>query len=100
MILSLTRPFLSQVMDKIKFFDDNTQLWWSPATGGGNVPALNQLLKPFGAALSDTVWKGDFKVSEGVLGSPLQTLIKSGTSIARWPAQGVIWKNQMQDEVT
>jgi hypothetical protein len=38
------------VMKKIKFYDDNTQLWWTPQTGGGHVPGLNDLLRPFGIA--------------------------------------------------
>ena len=31
-------------MVKMRFFDDNTRSWWTPATGGGNIPALNDLL--------------------------------------------------------
>jgi membrane-bound transcription factor site-1 protease len=30
----------TEVMRKIKFFDDNTQLWWTPQTGGGHVPGI------------------------------------------------------------
>ncbi|GBG80421.1 hypothetical protein CBR_g30886 [Chara braunii] len=32
--------------------------WWTPATGGANVPALNDLLKPYGIAFGDTVLNG------------------------------------------
>ena len=38
------------VMTKIKFFDENTRQWWMPSTGGANVPALNDLLRPWGIA--------------------------------------------------
>ena len=30
------------VMRKIKFFDDNTQMFWTPQTGGGHVPGDSQ----------------------------------------------------------
>lgn len=39
----------------MRFFDDNTRSWWTPVTGGSNVPALNDLLEPFGAAFGDTI---------------------------------------------
>lgn len=37
----------TDVMTKIKFFDENTRQWWMPSTGGANVPALNDLLRPW-----------------------------------------------------
>lgn len=92
-LLVLAEWYNEEVMKKITFFDDNTQLWWTPQIGGGNVPALNQLLKPFGAALTDTVWSGEFKVGSQV------AHIKSGPSLARWPAGGSIWVAKMQNEV-
>lgn len=42
----------------MRFFDDNTRSWWTPATGGANVPALNDLLAPYGLALGDAVVHG------------------------------------------
>eukprot|EP00854_Cymbomonas_tetramitiformis_P002702 gene2702-3476_t len=42
-------------MVKMRFFDDNTRSWWTPATGGSNVPALNDLLSKFGIAFGDSV---------------------------------------------
>ena len=44
-----------EVMRKIKFYDENTRQWWMPDTGGANVPALNDLLAPWGIALSSEV---------------------------------------------
>ena len=32
------------VMKKVRFYDENTRLWWVPDTGGSNIPALNELL--------------------------------------------------------
>ena len=49
-------------MVKMRFFDDNTRSWWTPATGGSNVPALNDLLAPYGIAFGDAVLNGNFMV--------------------------------------
>lgn len=38
---------------RLRFFDDNTRSWWEAATGGANVPALNDLLVPFGSAFGE-----------------------------------------------
>lgn len=42
----------------MKFFDDNTRSWWTPVTGGANVPALNDLLAPFNIVLGDAIVHG------------------------------------------
>ena len=46
----------TDVMTKIKFFDENTRQWWMPSTGGANVPALNDLLRP---------WNISFRYGDG-----------------------------------
>lgn len=46
----------------MKFFDDNTRSWWTPVTGGANVPALNELLAPHGVALGDAIVQGSVSV--------------------------------------
>lgn len=51
-------------MKKINFFDDNTRQWWTPATGGSNVPALNDLLKEYGIALGDQILAGEFQMGK------------------------------------
>jgi hypothetical protein len=28
----------------VRFYDENTRLWWIPDTGGANIPAINELL--------------------------------------------------------
>ena len=53
-----------EVMKKVKFYDENTRQWWMPDTGGANVPALNELLAPWGMALSDQVYDGDYRLAE------------------------------------
>ena len=41
----LTR-YEPDVMRKIKFFDDNTQMFWTPQTGGGHVPGTLPITIP------------------------------------------------------
>lgn len=69
-------------MVKMRFFDDNTRSWWTPVTGGANVPALNDLLAPFGIAFGDKILNGDFSINGE------QSRYASGTDIVRFPAGG------------
>ncbi|XP_017072489.1 membrane-bound transcription factor site-1 protease [Drosophila eugracilis] len=67
------------VMKKIKFFDENTRQWWTPDTGGANIPALNDLLKPFGIAFGDFVGEGHFKLGDHSM------YYASGAAITKFP---------------
>ena len=49
------------VMEKVKFYDENTRQWWIPNTGGANIPALNELLKMFDIEFGDFVAEGEFR---------------------------------------
>lgn len=69
------------VMEKVNFFDENTRRWWMPETGGSNIPALNNLLKPYGIAFTDRVFEGDFELG------PHDMYYASGTSIMRFPVK-------------
>ncbi|XP_076896100.1 subtilisin-like protease SBT6.1 isoform X1 [Bidens hawaiensis] len=71
-------------MVKMRFFDDNTRSWWTPVTGGANIPALNDLLAPFGIAFGDRILNGDFNLND--------ELIKyaSGTNIVKFPSGGYV----------
>ncbi|KAI4377106.1 hypothetical protein MLD38_014791 [Melastoma candidum] len=71
-------------MVKMRFFDDNTRSWWTPVTGGANVPALNDLLAPFGIAFGDKILNGDFSVDGE------QSRYASGTDIVKFPAGGFV----------
>ncbi|XP_019106996.1 subtilisin-like protease SBT6.1 isoform X2 [Beta vulgaris subsp. vulgaris] len=71
-----------ETMVKMRFFDDNTRSWWTPVTGGANVPALNDLLAPFGIAFGDKILNGDFTINGE------QSRYASGTNILRFPAGG------------
>lgn len=45
-------------LKQMKFFDDNTRSWWTPVTGGANVPALNDLLAPHNILLGEKILHG------------------------------------------
>ncbi|GAB2219758.1 hypothetical protein Drorol1_Dr00007395 [Drosera rotundifolia] len=71
-------------MVKMRFFDDNTRSWWTPVTGGANIPALNDLLAPFGIAFGDKILNGDFTMDGA------QSRYASGTNIVKFPAAGYL----------
>lgn len=52
---------------------------WMPDTGGSNVPALNDMLSPFGIALGDRVSEGYFSMGDHSM------YYASGTSITQFP---------------
>ena len=72
-----------QTMESMKFYDDNTHYDWNAATGGANIPALNDLLQPFGIQFGDVVTEkagSAFpKIDDDLI------MINSGTTIARAP---------------
>ncbi|XP_042498714.1 subtilisin-like protease SBT6.1 [Macadamia integrifolia] len=71
-------------MVKMRFFDDNTRSWWTPVTGGANVPALNDLLAPFGIAFGDKILNGDFSIDDE------QSRYASGANILKFPRGGYV----------
>ncbi|KHG22017.1 Membrane-bound transcription factor site-1 protease [Gossypium arboreum] len=71
-------------MVKMRFFDDNTRSWWTPVTGGANIPALNDLLAPFGIAFGDKILNGDFSIDDE------QSRYASGADIVRFPRGGYV----------
>ncbi|KAK2985316.1 hypothetical protein RJ640_024312, partial [Escallonia rubra] len=71
-------------MVKMRFFDDNTRSWWTPVTGGANVPALNDLLAPFGIGFGDKILNGDFSIDGE------QSRYASGTDIVKFPGGGYV----------
>lgn len=81
-----------EVMRKIKFYDENTRQWWMPDTGGANVPALNQLLSPWGMSLSDEVLEGEFSLATRTVS------YLSGAGIAQWPQQGQLIARELSDQ--
>ena len=69
----------TSVIKAAKFFDENTKKLWTPVTGGSNIPAINDLLSPFGIAFGDRIFEGDFKIGDH------STNYASGSSIIRFP---------------
>ena len=83
----------TKVMSSIRFFDENTKQWWTPATGGANLPAINELLAPFGVAFGDAVLRGEV----GIGANSVQ--LASAAPIARFPAGGwLVRALSLQDE--
>ena len=80
-----------QVMREVKFWDENTASWWTPETGGSNVPAINELMAPFGIAFSHHVVKGRVNVTNQLIP------FNSGTTIARFPASGRLLFSPLND---
>jgi len=84
--------FNTEVMKKVRFFDENTRQWWIPDTGGANVPALNELLEPFEIGFGDIVSDGEFEFSER------QMNFASGSSIVQFPDQGQVLVRNLRDQ--
>ncbi|KAI3802914.1 hypothetical protein L1987_31061 [Smallanthus sonchifolius] len=78
-------------MVKMRFFDDNTRSWWTPVTGGANIPALNDLLAPFGIAFGDRILNGDFTLNDELI------RYASGTNIVKFPSGGYVHSSQFYD---
>ena len=62
-----------------------------PVTGGSNIPALNYLLASWGMALTDKVYEGDFHFGEHAMH------YATGTSLARFPKQGIVLRSDLND---
>jgi membrane-bound transcription factor site-1 protease len=98
----------AELMERLRFFDDNTKLWWSPATGGSNVPAVNELLAAWGIAFGGEAFEGtvpderfefltgnaivQFPIDGAVLGARL-TSVRSRRSV-HVPYFGVLAKKR------
>ena len=59
-------------------------LWWTPVTGDTNIPALNDLLIPFGVAFGDKILNGAFSI-DGEHGR-----YAAGTDTVRFSAGGYV----------
>lgn len=81
-VLVLGEWYNVKIMKTMKFLDENTRSWWSPYTGGANLPALNKLLGLFGILLGDRIFSG--RLSFG----SQHMRITSGANIIRFPAGG------------
>jgi len=81
-----------EVMKKIKFFDENTKQWWTPVTGGSNIPALNDLLRPYDIALGDKIYEGDIAADNNL------AFFASGAAFAKFPKDGLLIPFELRDQ--
>lgn len=82
-------------MVKMRFFDDNTRSWWTPATGGANVPALNDLLQPFGIAFGDVILNGNFQLAKSRISCVRAPTRRSLISLGK--TRSVLWASRSDD---
>ncbi|KAH1002640.1 membrane-bound transcription factor site-1 protease-like isoform X2 [Dendroctonus ponderosae] len=80
------------VMEKVKFYDENTRQWWMPDTGGSNLPALNELLSSWGIQLGDRTFAGHFKWNDH------EMFYASGNSIREFPDGGIVLGAELDDQ--
>jgi len=82
-------------MSKIKFYDENTRQWWTPNTGGANIPSLNDLLSPWGISLTDEVLEGEVWLG----GAESVLYYASGVGIHSFPDNGfVVSAQELNDQ--
>lgn len=80
----------------LSFFDENTRMRWHPITGGANVPALGDLLAPFGFGFGSIVWRGEVRLA----GSEQRCLFNSGTHVLAAPAGARLASFALRSEST
>ena len=87
------------ILNSVKFFDENTRDFWEPATGGSNIPAINDLLKPFNIAFGGKVLRGDIDGGTNPNNQrPQKTIFRSGNEIIQFPVNGHIYRTRLIDE--
>jgi len=72
------------VMEKVRFFDENTRQWLTPETGGANIPALNDLMGSWGISFTNKIYKGTIDITDN------KVPYSSGTSIGKFPKSGTV----------
>ena len=97
-----------EVIKSVSFFDENTRDWWDASTGGANLPALNDLLSPFGVALGGPVLSGILKTGSmvgsffnGVQGrsNTAKTIqLRSGNGFLKFPSNGRVARGRFLDQ--
>jgi membrane-bound transcription factor site-1 protease len=81
------------MMANVAFQDDNTNNWWFPETGGANVPALNELLTPWGISFASSVLDGSFRFQGETVP------FASGVALETFPATGTVFSAALDDLV-
>jgi membrane-bound transcription factor site-1 protease len=89
--------YSAEVVKRVRFFDENTLAWWTAITGGANIPAVNDLLSPYGVAFGDLVFTGRLSSQKGAINRVAE--FSSGNSIARLPKGAFVWRtSDLQDQ--
>eukprot|EP00808_Paulinella_micropora_P008745 g27828.t1 len=78
-VLVMAGWYALDAVNGLIFFDDETQTYWYPKTGGCNVPALNELLEPYGIGFGDQVFKSQGRSQLG---------FSAGAAIRKFPQGG------------
>lgn len=78
-VLIIADWYDADVMRTMRVFDSAAKRWWSPVTGGANLVALNDLVRPFGVEFASGVWDGEVRFGDRYLP------YCSGTSISMFP---------------
>jgi len=81
-----------KTMHTMRFFDDNTHEWWTPITGGANVPALNDLLGDYGFSFGDRVLDGKATIGHE------QVRISSGANVMSAPKGAFVHSASLIDK--
>eukprot|EP01147_Barroeca_monosierra_P000684 gene684-3984_t len=92
-VIVLADWYSQEIMEAIEFFDENTKNWWFPETGGSNVPALNELLAPWGIAFSNTVVEGRFLYRNRMI------QMQSGVTISGFPQNGILFSARLEEQL-
>eukprot|EP01132_Coremiostelium_polycephalum_P005432 gene5432-6776_t len=82
------------IIDNLELKDPNSDdgKKWKPATGGSNVPALNDLLFPFGIFFGGPVYYGEITVDSNT------AIFSSGTSIIGFPSGGHLLEHPLTEQ--
>ncbi|GAA50303.1 membrane-bound transcription factor site-1 protease [Clonorchis sinensis] len=79
-LLTFADWYNTSVINALRFFDTNTKRLWTPETGGVNLPALNELLRPFGVEMGDKVYAGSITIGRRTI------RYTSGSSLKKFPS--------------
>lgn len=63
-----------------------------PVTGGSNIPALNDLLAPYGISLGSNVYYGEFEMGDR------KVHYSSGSHITSFPSEGIVVAKNLKNQ--
>lgn len=63
-----------------------------PVTGGSNIPALNDLLLPYGMSLGSNVYYGEFSMGDRKMH------YSSGSHITSFPIEGIVVAKTLKNQ--